>query len=626
MPQRTQVWMAQEIANDFRRTWPQLALTDLLARSAAVILSIPATAVLLKLFLLRVDDGVLTDTDIATFLLGPLGMTAGLIMGAIGLGLVFAESGALMVIAFGAAENRRVTWLDALRYIASHGRQVVILAGRLLAMLAIVAAPFGLALVGIYRRFLGAHDINFYLTDRPPEFRTALIFAGIVVGLLAIVVLRLGSGWILGLPLVLFDGRRGNAALADSARILAGRQWSVALLLGTWIGAFVAFSWLVTFVLGLLGRLLVPNFGDNLTLVAAGLVVTLLVVGLSQLGLAFLATVLPALLLVRMFRDHAGPGRFSPPIADRGSLGRLPRLDIPGKWLLAGSGVTVLLLIVGGDAMMRTLDAQEDVVVIAHRGASGAAPENTMAAFQLAITDQADWIELDVQEDADGVVVIAHDSDFMKVAGNKLKVWDATAETLRDLDIGSWFDPKFEDQRVVTLEEVLQLAKGRIGVVIELKYYGHDQQLESRVVEVVEATGMADNIMLMSLKREGLRKAAELQPDWTRGLLNTVAVGDLTRLDLDFLALNAAAARTSTIRRAHKRDMQVFVWTIDDPVQMSVMMSRGVDGIITDHPTRVREVIKWRDQLGPFGRLLVWVAGETGLLQGVEESSSEEDA
>jgi glycerophosphoryl diester phosphodiesterase len=173
---------------------------------------------------------------------------------------------------------------------------------------------------------------------------------------------------------------------------------------------------------------------------------------------------------------------------------------------------------------------------------------------------------------------------------------------------------------------VLERAKGHLGVVIELKYYGHDKQLESKVVSIVEETGMETHIMLMSLKLEGLRKAAALRPAWTRGLLNTVSVGDLTRLDLDFLALNAVAASRSQIRRAHERGMRVYAWTIDDPVQLSVMMSRGVDGVITDRPEVARQVLEFREQLGPVGRLLVWIAGETGLLRGADEISPAEDA
>jgi glycerophosphoryl diester phosphodiesterase len=254
------------------------------------------------------------------------------------------------------------------------------------------------------------------------------------------------------------------------------------------------------------------------------------------------------------------------------------------------------------------------------------APENTLAAFQRAIDDGADWIELDVQENADGVVVVSHDSDFMKVAGVNLKVWEATNVELRDIDIGSFFAAQYADQRVPTLREVLEQASGHLGIVIELKYYGHDHSLEAKVVDLVEQTGMVSDVMVMSLKLEGVRKTQALRPDWTYGLLNTVSLGDLTRLDLDFLALNATAATPSMIRRAHNRGMKVYVWTVDDPVQMSVMLSRGADGIITDETAVARQVLGLREQLSPFGRLIVWVAGESGFLRGVDEASTEEDA
>ena len=86
-----------------------------------------------------------------------------------------------------------------------------------------------------------------------------------------------------------------------------------------------------------------------------------------------------------------------------------------------------------------------------------------------------------VQETADGEVAVLHDSDFMKVAGSPLKIWEASFAEVRMLDIGSSFGPEFVGEPVPTLEEVLMRAKGRAKVVIELKYYGHDQQLEERV-------------------------------------------------------------------------------------------------------------------------------------------------
>jgi len=359
---------------------------------------------------------------------------------------------------------------------------------------------------------------------------------------------------------------------------------------------------------------------------AAGLGITLMLAGLGNLAIAILSTASFPLLIVRLYRAVAGPGRLDPELVARGSLGKKASPQIPGKAILKLSAAALALVILTGYAISRGLDEEADVKIIAHRGASGASPENTMASFQRAIVDKADWIELDVQENADDVIVVAHDSDFMKVARSDLKVWDATNENLRDLDIGGLYAPEYSNQRVPTLRQALVLAKGKLGVVIELKYYGRDRNLESRVVDVVEQTGMASDIMIMSLNIDGLRKFAALRPTWMRGLLNTASIGDLTRLDLDFLALNSVAASLAMVQRAHKQGMKVYAWTINDPVQMSVMMSRGIDGIITDNPALARQVLELRKQLSPFGRLVVWIAGETGLLRGVDKYSTADDA
>ena len=138
--------------------------------------------------------------------------------------------------------------------------------------------------------------------------------------------------------------------------------------------------------------------------------------------------------------------------------------------------------------------------ITAHRGGAGVAPENTLAAIRQAIAAGADWIEIDVQESQDGVVVVVHDSDLARVGNNPVKIWAATADELRSVYIGSHFDPAFSDERVPTLEEVLQTCKGKAGVNIELKYYGHDQDLENRVIELVERFQMETEIVVMSLE------------------------------------------------------------------------------------------------------------------------------
>jgi len=615
-----------EARSDFRRAWPQLLLTDLLSRIIVVVALTPMIGLLIKLFLLQTDYGVLSDTDIAMFLLHPLGITALLIVGAVSLGILFATQGVLMVVGFGAVEDRRITWLDSMRYVTRYAFELVKLAGQVILRLLLISSPFLAGIGGVYLLFLNKHDINFYLVDKPTEFWWAIGIAGLLMMIMAVIVLKKCASWIIAMPLILFEGNRARQALRESARKVVVFGWKIALLLALWLASVALLSGFFTFIVSLIGNALIPGLGGNFTIMALGVGITLMLSGLGNLAIAIISTMLFPLLIVRLYRSLAGPGRLDPELATRGSLGEKASLKIPGKAIFGFSTAALALIVLGGYVLSRSIDEKADVEIIAHRGASGATPENTMASFQRAIVDKADWIELDVQENADEVVVVAHDSDFMKLAGSNLKVWDATNESLRDLDIGSWYAPEYSNQRVPTLQQALALAKDRLGVVIELKYYGHDRNLESRVVDIVEQAGMESDIMIMSLKIDGLRKAATLRPTWTRGLLNTTSIGDLTRLDLDFLALNSMTASLAMIHRAHEQGMKVYVWTINDPVQMSVMMSRGVDGIITDEPALARQVMELRKQLSPFGSLVVWIAGETGLLYVADKYSTEEDA
>jgi glycerophosphoryl diester phosphodiesterase len=284
------------------------------------------------------------------------------------------------------------------------------------------------------------------------------------------------------------------------------------------------------------------------------------------------------------------------------------RLRVTPAGFVVGVGIAAVLAFGAGAWLLHGIRTEDAVVVIAHRGASGKAPENTLAAVRQAIEDGADFVEIDVQETADGKVVVMHDSDFMKLSGEPLKIWDATFEQVRSLDVGSWFAPEFASERVPTLREVLLVARGRVRVVIELKYYGHDEQLEQRVVDIVEATDMTDQVQLMSLKYPAVQKLHALRPDWTVGLLAATAIGDLVRLDADFLAVKATIAKRSLIRSARAAGKPLYVWTLNDPVSMSRMVSRGVDGIITDEPAIAREVLVARADMSSIERLLLQAA------------------
>jgi glycerophosphoryl diester phosphodiesterase len=294
---------------------------------------------------------------------------------------------------------------------------------------------------------------------------------------------------------------------------------------------------------------------------------------------------------------------------------------------VALAGVTATLLLSLGSlgalaGLSERIRADADVDVIGHRGAAGARPENSMASVVKAIEDGADWVEIDVQESADGEIVVAHDSDFMKSAGNPLKVWDATEKDLAGIDIGSWFDPAYADERTPLLRDVLLAAKDRSQVIIELKYYGHDVDLERRVAAIVEETGMAGQIATMSLNYPAVQKMRALRPDWRTGVLAATAIGDLTRLEGDFVAVSLTQVSTKLIRRAKSAGKQVYVWTVNDAATMSRMISMGVDGLITDEPALAQRAIAERNALPAAARFALWISDSFGVtldrLAGVE--------
>ncbi|GGA75685.1 glycerophosphoryl diester phosphodiesterase [Neiella marina] len=587
---------------------------------------------LLKLFLLAADESVLSDEDILLFLFHPVGLSGLFVIGSVSLGVWFAEVGAMSVIAYGALRGERISCLVAIRYVVQHGRDLLVLGGHVLLRLLALATPLIGLLSGIYWWLLSSHDINYYLAHQPPEWNTALWWAGGLGVAYLLLAVRLLSGWSMALPLTLFSGVSGRRALRDSKQYTKGYALLICVSLLSWMLLLWLVQWFAAMLLSVIGDQLAPLIAGDGWMMAILLVVILLLVTLIlNLVLGFGSLSLFVLLMARLYRRMVVKGTLP-------ALERLRPISWQGyrvlltgwrPWAICASVALVAGLLVY--QVLENVSAKDHAEVIAHRGASNAAPENTMAAFEEAIRQHSDWIELDVQLSGDDKVIVTHDSDFMKVAGNPLQTWHATHAELADLDVGSWFSPKFASERTPTLRQVLQRVEGKAGVIIELKYYGGQGQhkqllLASKVADVVREIGMSEQIKIMSLNRRAVHQMAALEPSWQRGLLSTASLGDLTRLNVNFLALNTNAATPSLIRDAHSRGLKVYVWTVNSPVMMSVMLSRGVDGLITDEPGLAREVMQMREELSLVGRLVIWIAGELGLLQLQFEPANSENS
>jgi len=589
-----------------RQAWRQILAVHLIYTGLGIILFAPLLGALGQALLRLSGKPVLADMDLVFFALSPVGAVALGLFAAVIFVISAFELASLMAIGMADAGGKSMDVTAALAFSFSRVKQIFHFAAWLLVKLLIRVAPFLLAGGAVAFFLISDYDINYYLAVQPPEFWAAAIIIGLVAVVMSALLIRCLISWSLALPLVLFIVTPPAQSFSVSKKLTRQSSRIISRALIAWIVVTLLLGLVVTVSVQLLAEILVPMFMDSVTLLAIlfGLLAALWAIA-SVMAAAFAVGSL-ALLLAEL------AAQLDPQFGGFNLHAISQRKFNPGKktrrWFVFALIAVMGIAAFTGFTLLDAIRISDNTQIIAHRGAAGAAPENTMASVRRAMADGADWIEIDVQETADGEVVVVHDSDFMKLAGVKLRVWEATMAELAEIDIGSWFAPEFAGERVPTLADVLAAVKGRSRLIVELKYYGHDQQLEQRAIDLIEAAGMQDDTMIMSLEYAGIQKVRALRPDWKLGLLSARAVGDLTRLDADFFAVNMALASPALVQAAHAAGKELYVWTLNDVLSMSQMMSLGVDGIITDEPLLGREVLTTRAELSSAQRLLLHMA------------------
>lgn len=236
-------------------------------------------------------------------------------------------------------------------------------------------------------------------------------------------------------------------------------------------------------------------------------------------------------------------------------------------------------------------DLRSRPLVVAHRGWSARAPENTLGAYRLAIEAGAELAECDVHLSKDGVPVLMHDGNLKRTTGVDAPVESLTVAELTQLDAGSWFGADWASERVPTLVDALRLVKGKLRFVIEIKGGG---MAEAVVAALTEAAVSPDEVVVFSFDRSAVARVGELEPliptVWLIDEVPTTTEGRRTALRQALAArasgvgLSYKKADAEIVRMAHERGFLVFTWTVNDVAHMKAMIRLGVDAVITDHP------------------------------------------
>ena len=230
-------------------------------------------------------------------------------------------------------------------------------------------------------------------------------------------------------------------------------------------------------------------------------------------------------------------------------------------------------------------------ILIAHRGGSLEAPENTLAAFQHAIRVGAQYVELDVQMSSDGALVVIHDDTLDRTTSGSGPVGALTFEQLRRLDAGSHFGPQFKGEPIPTLREVLDLCvEASVGVVIELKsphlYPGMVEKVAALLGEIWMRG--AENLWCISFDHDSIRQLRALDPTVPLGYLyepheqQFVHPDDIVQAYCPYY--RTALAHPAQVARAHELGKLVFVYTVDEEEDVRRLTASGVDGMVTDRP------------------------------------------
>ncbi len=240
--------------------------------------------------------------------------------------------------------------------------------------------------------------------------------------------------------------------------------------------------------------------------------------------------------------------------------------------------------------------AADRVLNIGHRGASAAAPPNTLAAFRRAAELGADGVELDAHLSADGVVVVIHDFTVDSTTDGSGRVAELSLAALRELDAGSRFDPAFAGERIPTLDEVFAAVGQRLLINVELKDMSmRDRGLEAAVAALVERHGLAERVLISSFNPFALQRMRRRAAHLPLGLLYETAplsrlargiAGWMPRLRPEALNPHWAMLDAADVRRMHARGQRVVAWTVDEVDDMRRLSGWGVDAIITNHPER----------------------------------------
>ncbi|QJD87243.1 glycerophosphodiester phosphodiesterase [Cohnella herbarum] len=234
-------------------------------------------------------------------------------------------------------------------------------------------------------------------------------------------------------------------------------------------------------------------------------------------------------------------------------------------------------------------------LIIAHRGAAGEAPENTLAAFRLGMEQGCDAIELDIHLSKDGEIIVCHDETIDRTSDGTGAIRELTVAEIKRADAGGWFSEKYAGERIPLLEEVFELVPSSIMINIEIKS-SFEQRLETTLARLLRRTARLSSVVVSSFDFNCLAVLKQIEPEARIGLLyeDKATLADPTnQLTVPVYSLHPYFGKLDIedAREAVRQGLRVYPWTVNGEEQIRLMIEYGVSGVITDYPGRMKKIL-----------------------------------
>lgn len=447
-----------------------------------------------------------------------------------------------------------------------------------------------------------------------PNFIVSVIYANpwylSVYLLLLLALFLLGVRYLFALHYIMIAGDEIKIALKKSAVFLKKRHWR-------FIKDFVIFGLgkFLLMILVMIGIILIPVFLAGLFRADhrdffrfTTLFMMLNLTALLTVALLMLVPIIISLLTKIFYKYNLELGhkiKFSRDMkalssSDKMQLGLKTRVAVmlAVVVVLTVNALTALGMTVHFDKLFKR--DYKNLAIVAHRGGGDLGAENSLDGLEQAIRAGVSWSEIDIQRTKDGFYIVQHDMTFKRLAGDGRSAQQMTLAEIKNLQIKNHFNKNLPSQPVATLEEMLLVAKDKIGLMIELKGKTADKQMVDEVVAMLKKHQMTEQAVILATDYDLIKYSEEKYPEIQTGFIYFFVLGDVEQLAADYLIMEEFEADENRVNNIKASGKKVIVWTVNKPASIENFINSDVDGIITDYVGLVRQIMKDSQQRSDF--------------------------